>query len=146
MDTGAPKKITSPEHLLELFEGYKEWAKANPWCKKDFIRSGEFAGQVVDLPTEHPLTEWGFAAFCKISYQGLRNYGEREGYEEFFDTYARIKTEMTSQRVSGGLSGAYNANLVARIDGITEKHEIDQNINMNLADRLSQARQRVDEN
>ena len=121
-----PRKISSPEKLCEMFEEYKEWAKEHPWNKKDFVRSGPEAGKLIDLPTERPLTIWEFAAFIGMSYQGLKNYGEMEGYEDFFEVYKHIMTEMTSQRVSGGLAGAYNANLVARIDGIAEKSDVDQ--------------------
>lgn len=118
---GRPRKIESPERLEEFFIEYKVWASQNPWIKKDFIKSGEFAGQIVDLPTERPLTEWGFAVFIGISRKVLIEYGQRP---EFRDTYARIKDEMTEQRVSGGLAGAFNANLVARIDGIAEKNDL----------------------
>jgi hypothetical protein len=115
------KTISSPEQLWDYFEKYKKWAHEHPWNKKDFIRSGENAGTIIDLPIDRPLTEWGFAVFLGISRRGLINYGNMKGYEPYFHTYARIKDEMSEQRISGGMSGIYNANLVARIDGIVEK-------------------------
>lgn len=118
---GRPRKIESPERLEELFIEYKVWASQNPWVKKDFVKSGEFAGQIVDLPIERALTEWGLAVFIGISRSHLIEYGKRP---EFRDIYTRIKDEMTEQRVSGGLACVYNANLVARIDGITEKNDL----------------------
>jgi hypothetical protein len=139
------KTIKSPKQLEKSFEDYKKWAKKHPWYKKDFIRSGEFAGQIVNLEIERPLTEWEFAAFLGMSYRGLCNYGSAEGYEHYFPIYSRIKTEMQAQRISGGLVDTYNANLVARIDGIKEKSEVDVNANINLADVVAQARKRADE-
>jgi hypothetical protein len=120
-----PKAIESPEKLWELFIEYKDWSALHPWKKKDFIRSGEDAGKIVDLTTDRPLTIWEFAAFCGLSYQGIKNYGEMAGREGYFEVYKRIMSEMTSQRISGGVAGAYNGNLVARIDGLKEHAEIE---------------------
>lgn len=139
MTAGRPRRFESPEDLLNAFYEYKEWASKTPWNKKDFIRSGEFAGQTVDLPTERPLTEWEFAIFCEMSRQGLMEYAKRP---EFSVIYSRIKDEMSAQRISGGLAGAYNANLVARIDGITEKQEIEHSVSGELASLLEKARNR----
>lgn len=141
---GRPRGIKSPKHLLEQFENYKDWAKKNPWQKKDFIRSGEFAGQIVNLEIERPLTEWEFASFLKMSYRALTNYGSAEGYEDFFPIYAQIKTEMVANRISGGLIGAYNANLVARIDGLKEQTETELSgtLNFSIADKIKEARER----
>jgi hypothetical protein len=75
-----------------------------------------------------------------MSRRGLIEYCDRE---EFSHTYAKIKDFMSEQRISGGMAGAYNANLVARIDGITEKSEIDQTnhfpdgININFTNSTS---------
>jgi len=123
MAIGRPRRFKTPGALRRAFEQYKEWAAANPWNKKEAIKSGDLAGTLIDLPTERPLTEWEFAVFCGMSRTGLIEYCKRD---DFSDIYKKIKDEMSAQRISGGMAGAYNANLVARIDGITEKSEIDQ--------------------
>jgi len=140
------KHFLTPDDLWSAFESYREWAKSNPWIKNDFIKSGEFAGQIVGLSHERPLTEWEFAAHVELSYQGLRNYGEAEGYEDYFDTYHRIKTIMTAQRVSGALVDAFNAGLVSKIDGIIEKKELELSGEINIGDKLAAARARVAKN
>lgn len=137
---GRPLKIESPERLQELFDDYKKWASENPWIKKDFVKSGEFAGQLVDLPTERPLTEWGFAVFIGMSRDGLREYAKRE---EFSYIYAHIKDEMTEQKISGGLTGAYNPMLVSRIEGLVEKTDVNHSGEVNIADALAAARKRA---
>jgi hypothetical protein len=118
---GRPRAFSSPEDLYSRFEEYKQWAEENPWLKKEAIKSGEMCGELVDIPTERPLTEWEFAAFLGLSYRALTNYGSAAEYEEFFPIFGKIKAEMAAQRISGGMTGAYNANLVARIDGLVEK-------------------------
>lgn len=137
--TFGTKKIATPEDFEKAFEDYVEWAHNNPWYKKEAIKSGEMAGQIIDIPCERPLTEWEFAAFLGLSYQGLRNYGEAEGYEDYFDIYAQAKTRMTAQRISGGLSDIYNANLVARIDGISENQNTKLSGYISIADQIRSA-------
>jgi hypothetical protein len=137
---GRPLKIESPEELSRLFEEYKTWAHNNPWIKKDFIRSGPDAGQIIDLPTERPLTEVEFAVHCGMSRDGLREYCSRD---EFSYIYSRIKDEMSSQRISGGMTGAYNASLVARIDGLVDKQDVKHSGEIDVADALANARKRA---
>lgn len=134
---GRPLRFKDPEMLLEAFEGYKQWASENPWNKEDFIKSGPNAGEKVYLRTERPLTEVEFAVFCGMSLDGLRDYIDKP---EFSLIYRGIKHEMSSQRISGGLSNAYNGNLVARIDGLVEKSEVTQ---VSVAGSLSEARKRA---
>jgi hypothetical protein len=140
MAMGRPRRFKTPGALWRAFEEYKEWAADHPWNKKEAIKSGDLAGTLVDIPTSRPLTEWEFAVFCRMSRTGLIEYCNRD---DFSDIYKRIKDEMSAQRISGGMSGAYNANLVARIDGITEKSEIDQTnhfpdgININFTNSTS---------
>lgn len=134
---GRPLRFKDPDMLLEAFEGYKAWASEHPWNKEDFIKSGEFAGTKVYLRTERPLTEVEFAVFCGMSLTGLKEYTDRA---DFSAIYHAIKNEMASQRISGGLSNAYNGNLVARIDGLTEKTEV---TNISVSGSLSEARKRA---
>lgn len=137
------KSIASPEELEEAFEGYQEWAHSNPWMKNEVLKSGDNAGMIIQVPHETPLTMWGFATYLGMSLQGLMNYGEREGYETYFETYARIKVAMQSQRISGGLVEAYNASLVARIDGIVEKSALELSGSVDLSAALTDARNRA---
>jgi hypothetical protein len=114
---GRPLRFKSPEELYDKFQAYKQWAKFNPWNKIEAIKTGDRAGELIYLPIERPLTEWGFAVFCEMSRRGLIEYSTRKQYSY---TYARIKDEMSDQRISGGMAGVYEARLVARIDGIKE--------------------------
>lgn len=133
-----PRRFKTPLALWKAFLEYKGWAQENKWYKNEAVKSGQYAGSIIRVPHERALTEWEFASFCGMSYQGLRNYGEHEGYEQYFDIYGRIKTEMAAQRISGGLVGAFTPNLVARIDGIAEKQDIDANLH-NDGDELDLA-------
>ena len=58
---GRPNKITSPEHLWELFQAYKKKTKENPFIVKDFV--GKDA-EMVYREKERPLTIEGFENYC----------------------------------------------------------------------------------
>lgn len=121
---GRPLVFKTPEELWDIYCEYKEWSKNNPLYKMHPLKDGT----IVPLPIDRPLTIWGFATFCGLSRQGLANYGEREDHSQFFGIYSRICNEMTSQRIEYGLTDMYNARLVARIDGIVEKRELDAKV------------------
>lgn len=139
---GAPRKIESPKELYDLFEDYKRWVNGHPVYRNDFIRTGQNAGEIVQIPCNRPLTEWGFAAHIGMSRQGLINYGRAEGYEEYFDTYARIRTEMTDQVLVGAINELYNPNLVAKIEGIHDKTHIEHSGSLDIGAELAAARAR----
>jgi hypothetical protein len=119
---GRPRLFETPENLWDMFIEYVNWAKDNPWIKKEPIKTGDDAGTLIDIPHERPLTIWEFVTFIGMSRSCFEAYCQKK---EFVIVCKTIKDRMTAQRVSGGLTGAYNANLVARIDGITDKQEID---------------------
>ena len=126
MSPGRYKKYETPEELWIAFTMYQQWAHNHPWYKNEAIKSGHRAGEIISIPNERPLTEWEFACFIGLSYQGFWSYGNRKGYEAFYKVYARIKNAISAQRITGGLVDAYNASLVARLDNITEKSEVIQ--------------------
>lgn len=130
---GRPRKIDSPDQLWDLYEQYKIWAAKNPWYRNELIKSGSMTGEVVQIPLSRPLTVWGFATFLGMSRNGLLVYGNYVSHKEYFGTYQRIRSDMSQHTVEGGLLEGYNPNLVARIEGIRDTHEVEaRNINTNL--------------
>jgi hypothetical protein len=52
MERGRPRKINSPEELLELFNGYLDWVKQNPIRKMVFVgRDGNKEYELIDTMT-----------------------------------------------------------------------------------------------
>ena len=70
---GKPKAIDSPQSLWELAIGYFTWCSENPWYKKEAIKSGDNAGQILEIPTERPFTLKGLATHIGITERGLRS-------------------------------------------------------------------------
>jgi hypothetical protein len=133
---GRPRHFKSPDEIQAAFDEYVKWAADNPWHKQDFIRGGDSAGQIVYLEIERPLTEVEFAVFCGLSLQGYLNYLNRP---EFVDIIRRVKSIMSAQRISGGVTGAFNGNLIARMDGLVEKTAIEHSGTLSIAEQIERA-------
>jgi hypothetical protein len=120
---GRPRKIDSPEHLLELFTSYKTWVKDNPRYK---YALNQRSGEMVAEPLECPLTMEGFEVYCFNKFNlTIEHYirNTQGAYEEFCAISTHIKREIRQDQINGGLVGQYNANLTARLNGLTEKTE-----------------------
>lgn len=121
---GTKKEFETPEDLYLKFEAYKKDVNDNPWIKYEVVKSGDFTGQLLPVPNQRPYTLRGFAVFCNMSFQGILNYGNMPGYEDYFDVYSKIENECTNQKFDGATVGAFNANIIARDLGLTEKSDI----------------------
>lgn len=125
------KYIESPEKLLELFNKYKEWVKANPILVHDFVGKD---GNSVYREKERPLIMEGFDIWLNAngiissSHHYFANIGK--AYNDYIDTCNVIRSEIKADQLSGGMVGIYNHSLTARLNGLAEKTE---NINNNVA-------------
>ena len=117
-----PKYIETPEKLWQLFEGYLQWASNNPIRKMVFVgRDGHRDYELID----RPLSIFGFESYCFTQDVTVSHYLENTNgsYDEYCTISTRIKNYIKEQQVSGGMAGVYNANLTARLNGLTDKNE-----------------------
>ncbi len=129
-NAGRPKSFDSPEQLWELACLYFERCDNTPWMKKDY--KGKDAIEV-DIPTTSPYLWTGFEDFLfeKGICKSMKDYRtasrnpeyEQGRYKEFSEVVTRIDKIMTTQKVAGAAVGAYNSNLVARLEGLVDKTE-----------------------
>ena len=114
---------------------WETWLKQNPLIKKDFIKSGEMAGTIIDIEVPRPATIESFCQFHGITTDTFRNYEKNDSYKDFFGVlkYAREKIEnMLFEQAS---VNNQNAMLAARKLGLKEKQDItsnDQSISLNV--------------
>lgn len=120
---GRPRLFDNPDQLWDLFEQYKQHVKDNPITKREYVGRD---GIPVDTPLPTPLILDGFASFCWEKWGDISHYMKGD-YEEFSQVIARIRTEVRTQQVGGALAGVFNSNLTARLNGITEKQQIEIN-------------------
>lgn len=115
------KKYTSEEWEQKLIE-YFEFMKTQTWIKYEAIKSGERAGELIPIPTRTPLTRGNLCIFAGINRDTLANYASnKEGYENHFVITKQALEIIDNNQLEGALVGAYNPNLVARLQGIKEQ-------------------------
>jgi hypothetical protein len=120
---GRPRKIDSPEQLLEMFQAYKTYVKENPRYK--YVMN-QRSGDMVAEPLECPLSIDGFEVYCYNKFEcTVSHYLENtsKSYEDFCTISTHIRREIRQDQISGGMVGQYNASLTARLNGLTEKVE-----------------------
>lgn len=120
------KRLT-PELLWRLACGYFEAAENDVIMQRDFIRSGLDAGRIIEIPRRRPYSLTGFEMYVEA-------YGIRARLSDFFTNRDskypgfeavcnRIRSIITQDKYDGAAVGIYNANLVIRDLGLTEKVE-----------------------
>lgn len=107
-----------------------EWCDENPKYKNEAIKSGDRAGQIVQIPTERPYTLGELATFLGISKGYFWMVKKRcelkkdQKSNDFLEIITRVEEIIYTQKFVGAAVGAYNANLIARELGIVDKKDI----------------------
>lgn len=117
---GQPKAY-KPDDLWKKALEYFEWCESHPWHKNEAIKGGEQAGTIIQIPTATPFTLKGLCIFANISFTTFDNYSKKPEYVEIT---TRIREICYTQKFEGAAVGAFNANLIARDLGLTEKTDL----------------------
>ena len=117
---GKPRLIDSPEIFEEIADEYMQWVKNNPVMK---TITASFQGEIsyLKVPHQRPMTQYGLAAHLGVGLSTLKDYGARDGFSAIFK---KVTSKMTSWNVDGASSGDLNGNIIARIEGLTDKQEV----------------------
>jgi hypothetical protein len=133
---GKNKAIETPQKLWDLFLKYKEEVKSKPVIVKDWVGSN-----AVDVyrEKERPLTMVGFECFVcdhtEINYPDLTNYIEaKDSYSQFLPISSRIRAEIKSDQITGGMTMIYSQNLTARLNELVDKKETEHKGELNIPD------------
>jgi hypothetical protein len=128
-----------PDELEKAWEEYKEDLKlqSTKWAKIQYV--GKDGERVEDFP-KLPLIMDGFEVFCYKNYGTVKQYFDNKDgyYSEFVPICSRIKQEIRTDQITGGLLNMYNPSITQRLNGLTEKtennntHSGDMTITMNL--------------
>lgn len=118
----------TPSLLWEEAVKYFDWISKKSWNKKEAIKSGEMAGELIDIPTSTPMSIKSFCLYADISHQTFLNYESNQGsYIDYFEVTTRIRSIIESQQFEGATVGAYNPNIIARTLGLTDKTDLTTN-------------------
>lgn len=133
MGAGRPKKIESPEKLLEYFKRYQEETKSNPFKVTDWVGKDAVA---VSREKERPLTIEGFECwlFDNKIINDLGDYlSNKDGrYQEFTTICSHIKKMTRKDQIEGGMAGMYNPSITQRLNGLVDKSEVKASIEQPL--------------
>ena len=129
------KQFESPEEYEKVFEDYKKSVKGNPKLRHVFVGKD---GNSNYEEKERPITWDGFEVYTmKMGYNKSADLSEycnsnNPSYSAFLPLSRAFKKECRADNIDGGMTGIYNAQLTANINGITSKTE-NTNINNNIA-------------
>lgn len=133
MPGGRPKNIETPEIMWDHFSKYAAKTKSSPILVHDFVGKD---GDPVRREKERPLTYEGFCNYLEdnniistpehyfINYEGR--------YSEFVSVCSRIKRIIKQDQIEGGLAGIYNPSITQRLNGLTDKKEVDLKATLNI--------------
>jgi hypothetical protein len=132
---GRPKNIKTPEILWKLFEDYVKHEAENPMHKVEYVGK---EGRVERTPLETPITFMGFECWLWDN-QYINDLGDYQKntdgrYSEYTPIITRITQNCYVHNFKGASVGIFNANIIARKLGLTEKQEVSQTTHtINLA-------------
>jgi len=124
---GRDKIFATPEIMLEACMEYFEYQSKQTWNKVDY--KGKEAVRV-EIPTSSPF---GLASLCIFLGVNTKYFTEFESNikdnkdkesKDFSEVITHVRDIIYQQKFEGAVVGAYNANIIARDLGLTDKQEI----------------------
>lgn len=127
---GRDKLFATPELLMEAVEEYLTYVDDSPWMNKEAIKGGEFAGQIISIPTARPYTITGLYLYLGCNKHYFNDF-KKKCSQDFSEAISRIEDIILTQQVEGALVGAFNSNLTARLNNISDKTDIEHSGEVN---------------
>lgn len=119
----------SPQFYWAAFKEYKKLTEKNVLYKSELIKSGQNAGQIVDIPVKPPMLIQGYCLHADIDmvmfnrYLNKKQVKDEELSEKYCKVFTRINFEIKQDQISGGMAGIYNPMLTARLNHLAEHTE-----------------------
>jgi hypothetical protein len=110
--------FSSPEILWQACIEYFEATDQRKWVREDWV--GKDAMKV-ERKTDTPYTLSGLYVFLDIDQTTWADYRKREGFSL---VTTRVEQIITTHKVEGAIVGAFNANIVSRIEGLKDTSEV----------------------
>ncbi len=136
--SGQSKIFRTPEELWNAACNYFEWVDNNPFYMEDFVKSGNHAGKKVDLSKPRPYTIKHLCRFLGCNSKYLNEFESELKAKtdllskDFMTVITQIREIIEDQKFQGAAVGFFNANIIARDLGLTDKteqkHSIDETV------------------
>lgn len=120
---GRPRKIETPEDLLNLFNEFVEETK-----KKEIVKTVRFTNSDGGVSTKEevftqPLFLLDFTDFLGVNFRYLEDLPPGE----FSTVVSYIKEFIANQKMTGAMVGMYNASIVSQHLGLVNKQDLTTN-------------------
>lgn len=119
--------FATPEKMWEAACEYFDWCDRNNWKKNEAIKSGENAGKIIKVPISRPYSMSGLCIYLGCNQGYFYDFKKNCG-KDFSDIITRIEEIIETQQFEGAVVGVFNANIIARKLGLSEKTENESNI------------------
>lgn len=118
--------FANAEALWEAAREYFEWCDNNPWLKAEAIKSGDMAGEIMKVPTARPYSLSGLLLYCGANETFWRQFKATDAgkSEDFSSIITHIEEVINTQQFEGASVGAFNANIIARKLGLSDKQDV----------------------
>lgn len=127
--TGRPLAYT-PEQLVEKFQDYLNWAKANPieavFQTSGVSYTGDSFGNTNKKIIPRLISVTGFLVHIGQTESWWKNLEEGKRGEEFLKVKDKIKTYSETYQKEMASAGLFKENIVSRMLGLKDKKEVEQ--------------------
>lgn len=121
----------TPDELKKAWEGYKLnlESEAKKWLKVQYV--GKDGERVTD-PQKLPYTLEGFKRYCRERHGEVEHYfsNTENMYDDFCGICSHIREEIRENQITGGMLGFFNPSITQRLNGLTDKSEIKNDVNI----------------
>lgn len=133
---GRERIFKEPKVMLEACYEYFKYqsSPARTWDKKEAVKSGEFTGQIIDVPSATPFSFRLLCMFLHVHSKFFSQFesglkpDENEIDKDFYDVIAHVREVIEEQQLEGATVNAFNANIIARRLGLADKQEIKHDV------------------
>lgn len=122
---GRDKLFATPELLWASACEYFEWCDNNPILSTKSTSSTQGSSSE-EKEFQRPYTKQGLFFYLECSNDWLRNF-RKTCDNNFLQVIEAIEQTIENQQVAHAMVGVFNANLVARLNGIKEQTDVTVN-------------------
>ena len=137
---GRDKIFADHEVLKEACYQYFNHTSKRKWNKSEAVKSGEFAGTIIQVPTETPFTLIGLCIYLGVNTNYFRDF-KKTCSKDFSEVITHVEEIIYAQKFEGASVGAFNANIIARDLGLVDKKETDHKVPEEVSTWLEQFKQ-----
>lgn len=123
--SGRPRRYNDSEELLNAVNQYFiKTDDEKKWMRTDFIKSGERAGELVDIFVKTPYTVQGLIVHLEITPTTYYEYCDPDIHPDFASILTYAKARIDAQLVEGGTNNLFNPTIVSRLLGLRDNVDV----------------------